>query len=635
MCGIAVAIGLSGRPIERVAIERMATSLLHRGPNDSGIFLDGSIGMGFRRLSILDLSEAGHQPMVSEDGQHVLVFNGEIFNYVELREELQKAGYHFRSTGDSEVLLAAYRHWGRECLPRLNGMWAFVIYDRRNRLIFGSRDRFGIKPLYYSRTASVIQLASEIKALRASGYIESNFNWQTSARFLVEGRLDSGVETFYEGIQQVPPGTGFEIGFDGAWHQWSFWSLDALRPIPSHNPAETFADLFEDSVRIRMRSDVPVGVCLSGGLDSTAIICAAARQRGHQAGNPTDSLQAFCYMAKEFDESKYIADTLAQTGAQLRQLETSPAELWSDLSKVLWFQDEPVHTMTAVVGYQLMRLAASQGIRVVLNGQGADETMGGYSSYFQDVWVALIRQGRPREAWRALSAYTAAHGGNSWPRFTDAMARCLSWEMYRIDAYRRWAQAKRQARLRRSAWFSDDLTQHLIYDEMQPSSGTLSHALKQSVVSAPLPLYLRIEDRNSMGNSVEARLPFLDYRLVSFVFGLSDDWKVRGPWNKYVLREGMRGRIPESVRARVDKMGFPTDSKKWFAHDLYEPLRDVLGSRAVRERGIYHADVLLRDLDRHRQGEADLANKLFHVAEFEILSDLVKQDTVASIKHGL
>ncbi len=628
MCGIAVAIGLNGRPIERIAVERMAKSLFHRGPDDGGVYVDGSVGMGFRRLSILDLSDAGHQPMVSQDGQFVLVFNGEIFNYIELRSELRQLGHQFRSSGDSEVLLAAYRQWGRDCLPKLNGMWAFVIYDRQHRRMFGSRDRFGVKPLYYSRSSTVIQFASEIKALRASGCHQGELNWRTSAKFLLEGRLDSQGETFYEGIQQISPGSGFELTLDGAWHEWSFWSLDGLPPTVSDNPAKTFADLFEDSVRIRMRSDVPVGVCLSGGLDSTAIICAAARQRGDRVGAKTESLQAFCYMAKEFDESKYIADTLTQTGAQLRQLETSAAELWNDLHKLLWFQDEPVHTMTAVVGYQLMRLAASQGIRVVLNGQGADETIGGYSSYFQDYWVALIRQGRMREAWQAVTSYTAAHGGSSRARFTDSASRCLSWEMYRIDAYRVWAQARRQARLRQNPWYSTDLTKYFINEEMPPRTHTLSNSLKQSVVSDPLPLYLRIEDRNSMANSVEARLPFLDYRVVSFVSGLSDEWKVRGPWNKYVLREGMRGRIPESVRARVDKMGFPTASKKWFAHDLYEPLRDILGSRAARERGIYNVGVLLTDLDRHHRGEIDVANKLFHVAEFEIISDLIRQDPI-------
>ena len=625
MCGIAVAIGLNGRPVERAAVERMAKSLLHRGPDDGGIYVEGAVGMGFRRLSILDLSDAGHQPMISQDGQYVLVFNGEIFNYVELRDELRQLGYQFRSSGDSEVLLAAYREWGRECLPKLNGMWAFVIYDRRQRRLFGSRDRFGVKPLYYSRDNTMIQFASEIKALRASGYRRTGINWRIASRFLLEGRLDSHYETFYEGIEQVPPGSGFEVGLDGAWYQWNFWSLDALPQTVTPDPAVAFGDLFEDSVRIRMRSDVPVGVCLSGGLDSTAIICAAARQRHESAGVQPESLQAFCYMAKEFDESKYIADTLTQTYAQLRQLETSPAELWSDVRKVLWFQDEPVHTMTAVVGYQLMRLAASHGIRVVLNGQGADETIGGYSSYFQDYWVSLLQQGRVGAAWQAVKAYTEAHGGNARARMIAAASRCMSWEMYKIARYRTWAQAKRHARIRENSWFSGDLTQHFISEDIPPSSAALSTALKQSVVSAPLPLYLRIEDRNSMAHSVEARLPFLDYRLVSFVCGLSDEWKVRGPWNKYVLREGMKGRIPESVRSRVDKMGFPTASKKWFAHDLYEPLREILASRALRDRGIYNTGVLIADLDRHRRGEADFSNRLFHVAEFEILSDLAGQ----------
>ncbi len=224
-----------------------------------------------------------------------------------------------------------------------------------------------------------------------------------------------------------------------------------------------------------------------------------------------------------------------------------------------------------------------------------------------------------------MKAYTEAHGGNSRARMTAAASRCISWEMYKIGTYRTWAQARRQARIRQNPWFSGDLTKHFISEDISPSSSALSTSLKQSVVSAPLPLYLRIEDRNSMAHSVEARLPFLDYRLVSFVCGLPDNWKVRGPWNKYVLREGMRGRIPESVRSRVDKMGFPTASKKWFAHDLYEPLREILASRTLRERGIYNTNALMADLDRHRRGEADFSNRLFHVAEFEILSDLAGQ----------
>ncbi|QOJ36783.1 MAG: asparagine synthase (glutamine-hydrolyzing) [Nitrospira sp.] len=630
MCGIAVAFGVNGKPIERQAIERMAQSLIHRGPNDRGIYMDGAVGMGFRRLSILDLSDAGHQPMVSPDERHVLVFNGEIFNYIELRTELSALGHVFRSSGDSEVLLAAYRQWGRECLPKLNGMWAFVIYDREHRRLFGSRDRFGVKPLYYTQSADVVQFASEIKALRASGYYETDMNWHVAAKFLFDGCLDSQVETFYEGVLQIPPGTGFELSFDGGWNRWSFWSLDNLPSVACEDPPATFADIFEDSIRIRMRSDVPVGVCLSGGLDSTAIICAAARYHGEHGSGDAGGIQAFCYMAKEFDESKYIADTLAQTHAQLRSLQTSPIELWNDVSRMLWHQDEPVHTMTAVVGYQLMRLAAAHGVRVVLNGQGADETIGGYSSYFQDSWLGLIRHGRAGAAWKAILAYTAAHGGNPARLASDAALRLLSWELHRIDAYRQWALAKRRRTARGNPWFSPDLGRHLLYEDEPPTSAGLGTALKQSVSTAPLPLYLRIEDRNSMANSVEARLPFLDYRLVSFVSALPDEWKIRGPWNKFILREAMKDRIPDSVRTRVDKMGFPTASRKWFAHDLYEPLRDVLGSRTTREKGIYNVDILLADLDRHHRGQVDLANRFFHVAEFEILSGLVRQHPMPS-----
>jgi len=629
MCGIAVALGVGGRPIPQVVVERMASSMLHRGPDDQGIFIDGSVGMGFRRLSILDLSQAGHQPMVSEDGQLILVFNGEIFNFIELREELQRLGHRFRSSGDSEVLLAAYQQWGRACLPKLNGMWAFVIYDRRQRRLFGSRDRFGVKPLFYYRGKENILFASEIKAIRASGCYRSAINWPVAARFFLEQQLDTHCETFYEGIQQIPPGSGFEVDLEGVWDQWSFWSLDSLPAAACADPAAQFGDLFEDSVRIRMRSDVPVGVFLSGGLDSTSIICAAARHRLDSGAGSQESLLAFCYMDKNFDESQYIADTLKQTGAQLRQLQTGPADLWVDLERMLWFQDEPVHTMTAIVGYQLMRLASSQGIRVVLNGQGADETIGGYSSYFMDAWATLLSHGRIGAAWGAVSAYAAAHGGQRGGMFASAVERAAAWQLQKVGPYRDWSSAKREAGVKRNNWFTPELI--LQWSGTASASGgrTLSESLKQSVRSAPLPLYLRIEDRNSMAHSVEARLPFMDYRLVAFVFGLPDEWKIRGPWNKFVLREGMRGRIPESVRMRVDKMGFPTSSTKWFAHDLYEPLHDLLGSKAVRERGIYNTEVLLADLERHRRGDVDVANRLFHVAEFEIISNLLRQEPAA------
>src|SRR6266699_1388289 len=305
MCGLVVMLGLGGRQADAAVLSQMARSIAHRGPDDSGLYLDQQVGFGFRRLSILDLSPTGHQPMCSQDGQLVVVFNGEIYNYIELRDELRAAGYCFRSTSDTEVLLAAYRHWGPECLAKLNGMWAFIIHDRRRGVLFGARDRFGVKPLFVHRAKECWLLASEIKAILASGAYVRETNWQVAADFLLYSKLDETPATFYAGIEQVPAGCAFELRLDGSWRQWTYWSLPAVEPESAANIEETLAELLEDAVRIRLRSDVPVGVCLSGGLDSTAIACAMARNR---EGGQAAPLLAFCYHESAFDERAFISD---------------------------------------------------------------------------------------------------------------------------------------------------------------------------------------------------------------------------------------------------------------------------------------------------------------------------------------
>ena len=622
MCGFAVICNLSGEPASAAMLERMTQSLVHRGPDDSGSYLDGSVGLGFRRLSILDLSPAGHQPMVSDDGRFVMVFNGEIFNYVELRKELASLGFQFRSTGDSEVLLNAYRQWGADCLPKLNGMWAFIVYDRTERRLFGSRDRFGVKPLYVHRQRDQVLFVSEIKAIRASGLYQGGVNWKVASRFLIEGHLDGGGGSFYEGIDPIPPGSAFELDLGGTWKSWMYWDLDRVSCTDIQDPVREFAELFEDAVRLRMRSDVPVGVCLSGGLDSTSIICAAARQRAESNQSASGPLQAFCYMDKEFDESSYIADTLAMTKAELKELQTGPQELWQCVRRMLWYQDEPVHTMTGIVGFQLMNFVAAHGVRVVLNGQGADETIGGYFSFFSDYWRELLYRGRLSEARAEIQAYSRVHGGSPDKFLMDASLRLLTTFLHGIPLYHGMADARHARKARRHPWFSRDLTTHFPSGERARSANNLNDVLKRAITVNPLPLYLRIEDRNSMAHSVEARLPFLDYRLVSFLSGLPAHWKMRGPWNKLILREAMGGRIPESVRARPDKMGFPTAERNWFAHDLHEPMADLLASRSVLERGIYNVQTVVNDLERHRRGEINVHHDLFHLAQFEMMTEL-------------
>src|SRR4029077_11766317 len=400
VCGLAVMLGLGGRQADGAVLSRMARSIAHRGPDGSGLYLDHQVGFGFRRLAILDLSPTGHQPMCSEDGQIVIVFHGEIYHYIELRDELSADGHSFRSTSDTEVLLAAYRQWGPECLSRLNGMWAFVIHDRRRGVLFGARDRFGVKPLFVHRGKDYWLLASEVKAILASGLYVRETNWQVAADFLLHGKLDETPATFFAGIEQVPPGCAFEIRLDGTSRQWTYWSLPDIELEPLPDVEESVAELLEGAVRLRLRSDVPVGVCLPGGLASTAIICAMARNREpRDGGQPLPPLLAFCYHDAAFDERPFIADTLSQTCALLKRISLPPQAMWESREEVLGFQEEPIVSGAPIAGFHLMKLAASNGVKVVLNGQGSDEVFAGYSSYFQDHWYTLLRSARVARAW--------------------------------------------------------------------------------------------------------------------------------------------------------------------------------------------------------------------------------------------
>jgi asparagine synthase (glutamine-hydrolysing) len=603
MCGFVSIVNLQGGPAPAETLDRMLSTLVHRGPDDAGVMVDGAVAFGFRRLSIQDLSPLGHQPMSTDDGACTIVFNGEIYNFVELREELRALGHRFRSSGDTEVLLAAYRQWGPDCVSRLNGMWAFIILDRRRRLLFGSRDRFGMKPLYRWTDGHQHLFASEIKAIRASGRVRDALNLRACAEFLHESRLDETSQTFFEGITQLPAGHCFELSLDGGLREWAFWAIEQTPPAaPVDDVPERFAELFEASMRIHLRSDVPVGVNLSGGLDSTSILCAASRL--HHAAGASDRLLAFCYFDAAHDESAYVQATIAQTGARLVPLQMTPLQLWDSLPEVLRFQDEPVHSMAPVVSFHLMRVAREHGVEVVLNGQGADEVLGGYPSYFHDRWCDLVRGGHALRAWREIADYAAAHGGTVGPRLRDALVHVVKSRVHQFDLARGPRMRAQRAAVQARDWLSPELAQHLP-DDRPPPRPSLRPALQRSVRHDPLPLYLRIEDRNAMAHSVEARLPFLDHRLAEFVAPLDDGWKVRGRWNKFVLREAMRGRIPESVRSRVDKMGFPTSSSSWLRTTLYERAREVVHSRELRELGMFNVAALQNRLERHRQGQGD------------------------------
>ena len=621
MCGFVAILSQVGQQPDPTMLGRMTDLLAHRGPDDRGLFIEGPIGLGFRRLSILDLAPSGHQPMISADGRHVIVFNGEIYNYVELRAQLQSRGHTFRSTGDTEVLLAAYREWGRTCLERLNGMWAFVIYDRVERRIFGARDRFGVKPLFLYRNAVATVLASEIKAVRDSGFAQLETDDQAVADYLLEGRLDASERTFYRGISRVAPGTAFEADESGKLSFFRYWSLTAAAAAADEptDPASSYGELFEDAVKLRMRADVPVGVLLSGGLDSTSIICSMARvgQRAQSA----HELNAFCYMSPQFDETRYIDATLSQTGAKLWRLPNEPRKLWDSLERHMWFQDEPVHSFTSVVGYQLMKMARDRGVKVLLNGQGADEAMAGYPTYFQEYWADLFMSGRLWRLAQEIQQYGRAQGRARQRRDAEqTLRRVVGRLAHRLPGHAAASQRRREARARSNGWVSEDVKRAWTPAPMTPAL-SLTESLQQSLEHEPLPLYLRVEDRNSMAHGVEVRLPFMDYRLVSLAFRLGAQWKLRGEYGKFVLRQAMRERIPEIVRTRGDKFGFPNSADLWFRQELSEPMRDLIASRRIRESGLWQIDTIKRALDQHTRGEQAHGSRLFDVAQMCIWLD--------------
>jgi asparagine synthase (glutamine-hydrolysing) len=620
MCGLVVTASFEGAPADVRLLKRASDVLLHRGPDDFGIATFGGIGFAFRRLAILDLSPGGHQPMELQEAGLAVVFNGEIYNYLELKHELQQLGHRFKTASDTEVLLHAYLEWGSACVHHLNGMWAFVIYDERRQRLFASRDRFGVKPLYRWSDGKRLVLASEIKAIVATGWYQPSVNWSTTASFLVDGYLDQDRATFFSGIEQLPAGSTLEVTLDGLMREQRFWSVSQVSEDRPDDPVGTFRELFEDSVRLRMRSDVPVGVCLSGGIDSNAIISTMSKLRGQHVGYP---LQAFSYIPAEFSEADYINESVLQTNAILNTLDVTPRELWDVLPKALWHYDEPAHSPTALIGFQLMRLAKSRGTTVVLNGQGADEVNAGYHVYFRTYWAELLHRGKWRHALSEMSDYARASGGPVRRIVTGAAAHWLRSELRQLRGTAGVPASRSGHKARAgSGWYAREL-QDTIAPAQTLSGISLTAALVRSVERRPLPLYLRIEDRNSMAHSVEARLPFLDYRLVTMSFRLPSEWKLRGRWNKYVVREAMKGVVAERVRSRFDKMGFPTPSRQWLAGPWYEPMRDVISMKRLRESGICDVRLVREDLDRHRAGAVDVSGSMFHLAEFSVWLDSI------------
>lgn len=600
-------------------MRQLTDAIAHRGPDDAGTAQEGPALLGFRRLSIIDRTSASHQPMRATDGRHAIVFNGEIYNYVELRDELAALGHRFRTSGDTEVLLTAYRQWGEQAVERLRGMFAFCIVDHDRRCIVIARDRMGIKPLYASRSKDGVLFASELKAIRRAGLTSHAPNEARFARFLSAGRtegLGETGETFLDGVEQVPAGEQWVLGFDGRETRRKYWTALTLAAQPFSGVDELRA-AFDDAIRVHLRADVPVGIMLSGGMDSVSIACRwTALAHGGRA--EPGRVQAFCYVSNEYDERTQLDDTLARTGITPNYLHDDDAQSLSSLvPHAVWHHDEPFHSPTVLVGYGLYALAASRGIRVVLSGQGADEVLGGYPAFNDNLSLGLLASGRFGALWQQTRILEQMGGRSAAQQMLRALAMLRARVIGDAGGY---ARAVSRRFVQQEAGFpllGAAMQEAVIREVKGNAERPLGDALRSAVTDGTLPHYLRVEDRNSMAHGVEARVPFLDHPFVELAMRLPDDLRLWDGWNKRALREAMRGLIPDSVVNRRQKLGFPVSARGWLAGEWFPRLQAMLLDGELVSRGWLRRDVVERYLEQHRRLEVDHTSVLFAAKQVE------------------
>jgi asparagine synthase (glutamine-hydrolysing) len=520
----------------------MANVIRHRGPDDEGFFEAERASIGYRRLSIIDL-EGGQQPMANEDERVQVVYNGEIYNYRELREELAARGHEFRTDSDTEVVVHAYEEYGPECFARFNGMWGIAILDLRAEKaeLILARDHFGIKPLYYATSRERLLFASEIKALLQDPHFRTKPNDQRIYEYLVWGLHEHDTATFFEGVKQLPPAHYATVD-EAGYEEHAYWQPQ-LSNDGMADPA-AFRDLFKKAVERRLVADVPVGTCLSGGLDSSSIVCFMSdllKEQVPDAASMGEQLKTFSAVFDNdpIDEREYIEYVIAATGAESHYTHPSSEQFIDELEEVVWQQEEPMVSTGPYAQWCVMRLAATR-VKVLLDGQGGDELLAGYVPYQYVYLRQLLRERRlgdlAREAWKARDVLLPLVRR----RFTDQRKTLKVLDLLK-PGFRTEVHNPKDHRSQ------DDLKLRLLQDLTRYS----------------LPSLLRYEDRNSMAFSIESRVPYLDPELVEFILTLPPEAIIRDGWSRAILRDGLKGVLPEKIRLRRWKVGFTTPEMRW------------------------------------------------------------------------
>ena len=610
MCGIAGVYNIVPSEVEEYIVRLMIDSMEHRGPDGNGVMVKGNIGLGHKRLAIIDLSDNGRQPMSTADESYWITYNGELYNYKELRSELQQKGYQFKSDCDTEVILYAYREWGIDCLNKFNGMWSFAIWDTVRMELFCARDRFAVKPFHYFYDGTTFVFASEIKGLLQHPSINPIPNYQAVYDFIVYGKVNHTQETFFKGIFQLPGAHYCIINSEGL-HLQRYWDISEDRVFNGtiDEAAEEFYRIFESAVQLRFRSDVEVGSCLSGGLDSSSIVCVADRLIKSGQIQTYNRLNTFslAFHYSQFDERKWIEIVKRNTDINSKFIIPTEEDLLERLDHFIYTQEEPFGSTSMFGQYEVMKLINENGIKVTLDGQGSDEILAGYLAYADSYFADLYNLGDQAELHKQVKIYCDKH------KLTPSIALERAEKLAKTGKFGRHIETN-------SKYLKPDFaTKH--YKEMslpQKFASLLQNHLYQDLTSTSIPALLRYEDRNSMAFSIESRVPFLDYRLVEFIFSLPAEMKMKDSITKVVLRKAMHGILPPEIENRQDKMGFVTPETIWFRGGLRRMLDNVFNSEEIASRGIFDIANIRKEWEDFKLGKRNDTFLIWRIASVEL-----------------
>lgn len=573
MCGIAGCIAKNNK-ICADDFERMTDVIDYRGPDDRGTYYNEKVALGHRRLSIIDISRDGHQPFIYNN-DYIIVFNGEIYNYIEIRETLINNGYVFKTKTDTEVLIASYVEWGEECVNHFNGMWSFSILDRRKNVLFCSRDRFGVKPFYYTEQNGLFLFASEIKQFFEMIHTPQYVNKEVLLQYIVRGEQnDSEKETFFDGVYKLKPGHNliYNLATD-TYEVKRYYDLSQIdeSECKYQEACDNFKKAFFDSVKLRLRADVPLGYCLSGGLDSSAIVSVANKIITDSKIDVEQHTVSSCFEDKRYDEREYIEAVVNGTKIKSHYIFPTENNLFEIMDDMIWHMDEPFGSTSQFAQWNVFKGAKDNGLKVMLDGQGADEELAGYTPFYTVLFAKYLRDGKlckfvsELRKYKKVRAITEQHISS-----TDIILSSVSAALFRgkFTHLIKWLYFSIPGK---SGPFSRKMAiecatrgkQFPFYD---------SKKYIEYMLSDNLSALLHYEDRNSMAHSIESRVPFLDVNLVRTILSTPIEYKLIDARTKAVMRDGLSGVLPDKVRDRYSKLGFVTPEDQWINnnHEAYK-----------------------------------------------------------------